>query len=128
MKESEIVCIIFLIQVCYSQDRFMQVEVTAETMEFDVDAPPETTNYFQFTFKADKEVPIVIPKVGLFWQFLENIFSNFLNKFCQTKKFGQLNRFQEFSVIRRWLTLFERTSTLRFKCTSRRVLRRTIFD
>ena len=77
----------------------MQVEVTAETMKFDSEAAPEISNKFQFTFKADKEVPIVIPKVGLFREFIENLFSN-LNKFYHTLKFYQSKRSFEFSVIR----------------------------
>jgi acyl-coenzyme A thioesterase 9 len=61
-KSVEIGSMLFLHSgVCYSQDRFMQLEVIAQTQSFDSDNL-ETTNTFQFTFKADKEVPIVLPK------------------------------------------------------------------
>jgi len=52
---------LFNSQICYSADRFMQVSV--ETNVLDVESQKcEITNTFQFTFKADHEVPFVVPK------------------------------------------------------------------
>uniref|UniRef100_A0A915E2K8 HotDog ACOT-type domain-containing protein n=1 Tax=Ditylenchus dipsaci TaxID=166011 RepID=A0A915E2K8_9BILA len=48
-------------QVCYSTDRFMQLAVNAQVLDVEK-GDLETTNTFQFTFKANKEVPVVMPK------------------------------------------------------------------
>jgi acyl-coenzyme A thioesterase 9 len=48
-------------QVCYTTDRFMQLAVNAQVLDIEK-GNLETTNTFQFTFKADKDVPTVIPK------------------------------------------------------------------
>jgi acyl-coenzyme A thioesterase 9 len=66
---------LFNSQVCYSSDRFMQISV--ETQVLDVETQNcevgltfvsytihklQITNTFQFTFKSDHEVPLVVPK------------------------------------------------------------------
>ncbi|KAI1710838.1 putative acyl-coenzyme A thioesterase 9, mitochondrial-like [Ditylenchus destructor] len=48
-------------QVCYSADRFMQLAVNAQVLDVEK-GDLETTNTFQFTFKANKEVPTVMPR------------------------------------------------------------------
>ncbi|KAI6192370.1 Acyl-coenzyme A thioesterase 9, mitochondrial [Aphelenchoides bicaudatus] len=48
-------------QVSYSTDCFMQLDVNANVVDIETGIG-ETTNTFQFTFKADKNVPRVMPK------------------------------------------------------------------
>eukprot|EP00096_Caligus_rogercresseyi_P015245 TRINITY_DN7698_c0_g1_i1.p1 TRINITY_DN7698_c0_g1~~TRINITY_DN7698_c0_g1_i1.p1 ORF type:complete len:424 (+),score=74.29 TRINITY_DN7698_c0_g1_i1:82-1353(+) len=61
-KPVEIGAILFMnSQVCYTQDNFIQIRVSAEIYD------PETrknshSNIFQFTFKTENEVPTVMPK------------------------------------------------------------------
>ena len=61
-KSVEIGSLLFLSsQVCYSTDRFMQLNVNAKVLNVK-NGETETTNTLQFTFKANEEVPIVMPK------------------------------------------------------------------
>lgn len=53
----------------------MQVEVIAQTQAFDRDNL-DTTNTFQFTFKADKEAPVVLPKSYADGAIFLNIYEN----------------------------------------------------
>jgi len=48
-------------QVCYSHDKFMQCSVSAQSLD-PQKGDIETTNTFQFTFKSENEVPVVVPK------------------------------------------------------------------
>ncbi|CAD5233344.1 unnamed protein product [Bursaphelenchus xylophilus] len=48
-------------QVSYSTDCFMQMAVDAQVVDVE-SGERETTNTFQFTFRADKPVPLVMPE------------------------------------------------------------------
>ncbi|CAD5230777.1 unnamed protein product [Bursaphelenchus okinawaensis] len=48
-------------QVSYSTDSFMQMAVNAQVVDVE-SGESETTNTFQFTFRADKPVPLVMPE------------------------------------------------------------------
>ncbi|TKR80323.1 hypothetical protein L596_014412 [Steinernema carpocapsae] len=55
------ISILMLFRVCYSVERSMQLSVNAQVLDVET-GDCETTNTFQFTFTADKEVPIVTPR------------------------------------------------------------------
>lgn len=48
-------------QVSYSTDTFMQMAVHAKVLDIE-SGESETTNTFQFTFRSDKSVPLVMPE------------------------------------------------------------------
>ncbi|XP_028813247.1 acyl-coenzyme A thioesterase 9, mitochondrial isoform X1 [Denticeps clupeoides] len=48
-------------QVCYTQERFIQVRVHTEVLD-PLTRQHDTTNVFHFTFNVDKEVPAVMPQ------------------------------------------------------------------
>ncbi|XP_041924482.1 acyl-CoA thioesterase 9, tandem duplicate 1 isoform X3 [Alosa sapidissima] len=48
-------------QVCYTQDRYIQLRVHTEVLD-PLTGQHNTTNVFHFTFRVDKEVPAVVPR------------------------------------------------------------------